>query len=208
MAIQFGLPKELLNTKNSLVIFGGSFNPPHNGHIIIAQLVREMFKYADMHIVTSSTPPHKHVDVDFKTRFYLTKKAFEKVKGVEISDIENKLGGISYAINTIEYYEKYYESIFFLVGEDALFSIEKWYRYEDILKKVKMLVYPRYKDKTLYERANNVLKELSNSIYILDLPLIQISSTIVRERVKNKQSIYGFVPESIIELVEEVYGDR
>ncbi|WP_126992893.1 nicotinate (nicotinamide) nucleotide adenylyltransferase [Thermosipho globiformans] len=208
MAIQFGLPKELLNTKNSLVIFGGSFNPPHNGHIIISQLVREMFKYADMHIVTSSNPPHKHVDVDFKTRFQLTKKAFEKVKGVEISDIENRLGGISYAINTIEYYEKYYESIFFLVGEDALFSIEKWYRYEDILKKVKMLVYPRYKDKTLYERANNVLKELSSSIYILDLPLIQISSTIVRERVKNKQSIYGFVPESIIELVEEVYGDR
>ncbi|MBT1247148.1 MULTISPECIES: nicotinate (nicotinamide) nucleotide adenylyltransferase [unclassified Thermosipho (in: thermotogales)] len=203
METQFGLPKELLNLKNSLVIFGGSFNPPHNGHIVIAQLVREMFKSADFHIVTSATPPHKSVEIPFETRHLLTKKAFEKMENVKVSDIEHRLGGISYAINTIEYYEKTYENIFFLVGEDALYSIEKWYRYEDILKKVKMIVYPRFKDKSLVKKV-----EKWNSIYLLDLPLIQISSTTIRERIKKGLSVYGFVPESIIPLVEEVYCDR
>ncbi|ANQ53522.1 nicotinic acid mononucleotide adenylyltransferase [Thermosipho sp. 1063] len=192
-----------MNLKNSLVIFGGSFNPPHNGHIVIAQLVREMFKSADFHIVTSATPPHKSVEVPFKTRYLLTKKAFEKMENVKVSDIEHRLGGISYAINTIEHYEKTYENIFFLVGEDALYSIEKWYRYEDILKKAKMIVYPRFKDKSLVKKV-----EKWNSIYLLDLPLIQISSTTIRERIKKGLSVYGFVPESIIPLIEEVYCDR
>ncbi|OOC37373.1 nicotinate-nucleotide adenylyltransferase [Thermosipho melanesiensis] len=208
MAIQFGLPEELLSLKNSLVIYGGSFNPPHNGHIIIAQLVREMFRFADFHVVTSSTPPHKKVDVSFKERFFLTKKAFEKVEGITVSDIEHRLGGVSYAINTIEYYEKKYSHIFFLVGEDALYSIEKWYRYEDILKKAHMLVYPRFKDELVYKKVERVLESLSNSIYILKLPLIQISSTVVRERAIKGLSLYGFVPQHIISYVEEIYGNR
>ncbi|SHH55137.1 nicotinate (nicotinamide) nucleotide adenylyltransferase [Thermosipho atlanticus] len=208
MGIQFGLPEELLNTKNSIVIFGGSFNPPHNGHIIIAQLVREMFgNSVDMHVVTNSIPPHKEVDVPFGIRFELTKIAFKKT-GLLVSDIENKLGGISYAINTVAYYKKMYNNIFYLVGEDALLTIEKWYKYDELLKKIKMIVYPRYKDIKIVERAENILGNLANSVYILDLPLIQISSTMIRERVKNKQSIYGFVPDELIPYIEEVYGDR
>jgi nicotinate-nucleotide adenylyltransferase len=207
MGIQFGLPAELLNIKNSLVIFGGSFNPPHNGHIIIAQMVKELFKKSDFHIVPSSIPPHKEVEVPFGIRYELTKIAFKKT-GLFVSDVENKLGGVSYAINTVNHYKKTFDNIFFLVGEDALLTIEKWYKYEELLNKVKMIVYPRYKNLEVIKRAENALGELSSSIYILDLPLIQISSTLIRERLKKKLSIYGFVPDELIPYLEEVYGAR
>lgn len=210
MAIQFGLPEKPLNIKNSIVIFGGSFNPPHNGHIIIAQLVRELFKYSDMHIIPNSTPPHKKVEVSFSKRFLMTKKTFEKINNIVVSDIENKLGGISYAINTIKYYENQYNKIFYLVGEDSLLSIDKWYKYEEILKRVTLIVYPRYrtKIKDKYEQIENTIKYLPHSIYLLDLPLIEISSSLIRQRVKEGKSIYGFVPDSIIDIVKEVYSDR
>ncbi|QTA38809.1 nicotinate (nicotinamide) nucleotide adenylyltransferase [Thermosipho ferrireducens] len=205
MAIQFGLPEELLNLENSLIIFGGSFNPPHNGHVMIANLVIELFKGMEFHIVPSATPPHKKVSIEFLKRYEMARIAFSKIKGVKVVDTEYKLGGISYAVNTVNYYKKFFDNIFYLVGEDALASIEKWYKYEELLKKVIMIVYPRYKDESLVERANSVLGELAEKIYMLDLPIIQISSTFIRDRVKKGLSVYGFVPESIIPIVEEVY---
>jgi len=207
MAIQFGLPEELLNIKNSLVIFGGSFNPPHNGHIIISQMVSELFKNSDFHIVPSSLPPHKEVEVPFGIRYELAKIAFKKT-GLFVSDIENKLGGISYAINTVNHYFKTYKNIFFLVGEDALNTIEKWYKYDELLSKVKMIVYPRYNNIEMIKRAEKALGEISSSIFMLNLPLIQISSTMIRERLKKKLSVYGFVPDELIPYLEEVYGER
>ncbi|MBO8161436.1 MAG: nicotinate (nicotinamide) nucleotide adenylyltransferase [Thermosipho sp. (in: Bacteria)] len=207
MGIQFGLPAELLNLENSIILFGGSFNPPHNGHVIIAQLVRELFKKAEMHVVVSSVPPHKEVNVPFGIRYELAKIAFKKLN-LHVSDIEHKLGGISYAINTVEHYRKTYSNVFYLVGEDALISLEKWYKYQELLSKIKMLVYPRFKDAEILRRAESVLGKLSDSIYYLDLPLIQISSTIVRERLKKGLGVYGFVPDELIPYVEEVYGDR
>lgn len=68
-----------------------------------------------------------------------------------------------------------------------------------------MLVYPRYNNFEVINKVEKKLRELSNSIFILDLPLIQISSTMIRKRIRKKLNVYGFVPDEIIPYLEEIY---
>jgi len=182
-------------------IFGGSFNPVHNGHIIIAQLTIEYLKLEKLFIVPAYIPPHKSCKnlINFEKRYKWVIESFRDLKKIEISDFEIKKGGLSYTIDTIEFFVEKIGSVpFLIIGEDMAKMFHKWYRYEDILKKSKVCVYPRYREK--------VSLKLGDRFLIMDLPLIQISSTNIRQRIKEGKSIKGFVPDSIIQELLEVYS--
>jgi len=200
-----------LNTKiERLGIFGGSFNPPHNGHIIIANYALEILKLDLLLIVPTFHPAHKPVSslAPFERRYEWLKKIFRRNDKIFVSSFEKERGGISYSIYTVDHFSKLYSTKpYFLVGEDVLSYIERWYRYEELLEKVHLVVYPRYCGKPYHERARKILKDMFDDIIFLDTPLVQISSTEIRKRVKKGLSIDGMVPESIIEEVREVYKD-
>lgn len=184
-------------------IFGGSFNPVHNGHIIIAQLVIEYLKLEKLFIIPAYLPPHKRNAklVDFEKRYNWLMESFRDIKKVEICDFEMKKGGLSYTIDTIDFFtEKISPMPFLIIGEDMAEMFSKWYRYEDILRKSRVCVYPRYR-----ERVN---LDLEDRFLIMDLPLIQISSTVIRKRIKEGKSIKGFVPDSIVQELLEVYSSN
>lgn len=129
------------------------------------------------------------------------------MKKVEVVDIESTLPTPSYVLRTIEWFEKNVgKEICFLVGEDALSYLEKWYRYRELLGKVRSIaVYPRYCNKPFEEHARSVLKDFYSKIVWLDLPIIQLSATQIRERAKKGLPINGMVPESIEESVLTYY---
>jgi len=195
-----------LSKSKSAVIYGGSFNPPHIGHIAILSYALDFFD-ADFYIVPTRTPPHKKVDVPFNKRFDWAAKTFSiyDLDNLFITDMENYIEGTNYAIKNVEYFTRYYEDVILLVGEDALGSIESWYEYEKLLGIAKLAVYPRTREGSLYKRGKSVLGALYSRIIGLDFPLFEVSSSAIRDRVRNGKSIIGLVPECIRKDVEKVY---
>ncbi len=206
MEIPSGSSELNLNIKSdSAVIYGGSFNPPHIGHIIILSYALSLSD-GDFYVVTAANPPHKSLEVDFEKRFEWTKKTFSRFSNIQITDIERKLGGINYAIRTVDFFLNYYKNVTLLIGEDGLGNIEKWYKYDELLSKVTFAIYPRTRDGMLYKRGKEILGSLyDKSIIELDTPLIEISSSEIRKRVKEGKSIVGMVVDEIIEEVKRVY---
>ncbi|MDI3472529.1 MAG: nicotinate-nucleotide adenylyltransferase [Thermotogaceae bacterium] len=182
-------------------IFGGSFNPIHNGHIIIIQLALEYLNLDKLFVVPAYKPPHKSSEnlAPFEKRYEWVSKCLEGIQKIDLSDFERKKGGLSYTIDTVEHFiEKTGEKPYLLIGEDMAEMFHKWHRYQEILEKATVCVYPRY-------HFPSEMK-LEGGLVALNLPLIQISSSDIRKRLKEGRSVRGFVPDIIIEELLEVYS--
>ncbi|PLV58695.1 nicotinate (nicotinamide) nucleotide adenylyltransferase [Thermotoga sp. KOL6] len=187
-------------------IFGGSFDPLHVGHVFVVVYSLEILKLDNLIIVPAYNPPHKKPQAPFEKRYEWLNRVFSGMKRIEISDYEKKRGEVSYSIFTIEHFSNLYRTKpLFIVGEDALSYFEKWYRYQDILEKATLVVYPRYCGKPFHERAKRILGDLSRIVF-LDMPIIQVSSTEIRKRATEGKTLKGFVPEEIRKEVETFYG--
>ncbi len=176
-------------------LFGGAFNPVHNGHVIIAILSKEYLDLDKLLMLPTFIPPHRDPGrlVPFEKRMEWLKKAFDGVNGVEVSDYEKQKGGISYSIETIKHFsEEFRSKPYFLIGEDSALNFDKWYRYEELMEKAFFAVYPRLKESKLTE-----IKERFPSFIVMDLPLIGLSSTMVRKRILEGKPIRGMVPSSV-----------
>ena len=188
-------------------IYGGTFDPVHNGHVVIATKITELLNLDKLIVMPAYIPPHKveRKRAEFSKRFEWLELAFKNLEKVEISDFEGKKGKISYSIETVEHFEKVYGRLVYLIGEDNYLSIDKWYRYENFLKKVELWIYPR--SCNLEEKDVKRWASISDDIHIAkDVPLIQISSTVIRERIKKGLTIRGYVPESIEKDVWQAYS--
>ena len=121
---------------------------------------------------------------------------------IEISDIEQKMGGISYTINTLRELKKLYpnERFYLIIGGDMLFSFTKWYKYESILKESTVCAAARGGDNfaDMLEFANEV-----GRIKVMPTEVVDISSTEIRERLKKNESVSGLVPESVEKYIAE-----
>ena len=185
-------------------IFGGSFNPVHNGHVIIANLVLEYLKLDLLYVVPAKIPPHKIGEriVGFNLRYRWIRKVFEGSKKIVVSDVEGKRKEKSYTIYTIEHFISVHkEKPYLIIGSDNALNFDKWFMYERIIELSKVCVYPRRG----YERRSD-----SNSVDLekfewLDLPLIDISASAIRRRIIEGKPIDGYVPKSIIDEILEVY---
>lgn len=185
-------------------IYGGTFDPVHNGHVIVAIEILKMVSLEKIVVMPTRTPPHKKeiVSADFDRRLRWVKSAFDKIDGIEVSDFENK-NEPSYTVETIDFFEKAYGKIAYIMGEDSFVNIEKWYKYENILKAVRLYVYPRYCDKTI---TNTLIEKFKNyDVHFLPLPIIEISSTKIRERAKSDFPIRGYVPDKLEKEISEFY---
>ncbi|KLO25026.1 MULTISPECIES: nicotinate (nicotinamide) nucleotide adenylyltransferase [unclassified Marinitoga] len=187
-----------------IVIFGGSYNPPHIGHRIIAEYAYDYLKPDKFLIIPAVIPPHKlkNNDIaDFKIRFSWCKKTFPQKRFI-ISNIEEILPKPSYTYQTVTYLkEKYNGEIFLLIGEDSLVNFHTWYKWKDLLKEVTLVVYKRYSEKLKFDNYN--LPHI-----FLNSPLIEISSTEIRDRIKKDLSIYGMVDDKISNEVINYYKNN
>lgn len=179
-----------------IIFFGGSFNPPHIGHKIIANIAYDEYKPEKFIISATPNPPHKndYDMIDHEKRKELCMKTFDN-KFI-ISDIEKTLPSPSYTLQTINFLHNIDSDIFLLIGGDSLKNFKSWYKYQDILKTSKLLVYPRLG----YENLQTDIPFVK-----LDAPIIEISSTYIRNRIKNKKTIKGMLDSSIEEEVKNIY---
>lgn len=184
-------------------IFGGAFNPVHNGHIRLAEEAVRQLKLRRLLIIPTYVSPHKSTELlPYEDRAEMCRRAFGHIPGAEVSDIEVRLGGTSYSINTIRALKELYpdENFFLLIGGDMLFSFDKWYRYESILKETKVCAAARDSDSLvdMMEYANEL-----GRIKVLPTNAVEMSSTEVRERIAAGGDISGMVPQSVADYIRE-----
>ena len=195
------LPSEGLG-EASIGIFGGSFNPIHNGHIALAKAFLEKENLNEVWFMVSPQNPFK-VNQQLLAdhlRLELVRKAIADNPHFRASDYEFQLPKPSYTWNTLQHLSHDYPTHRFtlLVGGDNWAAFDRWYHAEDILSNYKIVVYPR--------RGQEIDKStLPTNVSLLQTPLIDVSSTDVRQRVEQGEDISKLVPEEILNDIQRLY---
>ena len=177
----------------------GTFNPPHKGHIKIAQEVLEKFHFDKIIFVPSNIPPHKEVQTEGIHRFNMLKLI--ETKNLKVSDIELKLPSPSYTFKTIQTIKKDREKINFIIGYDAFKKIETWKNPEFLKENLHFIVLRRKGDK---REEIEKLKQKGYDFIIADnIDMINISSTEIREKFLNNEDAADLVDEKIKRYIEK-----
>lgn len=173
-------------------IFGGSFNPIHCGHVAIARAALAQCHLDEVWLMVSPQNPLKQGSdlLDDGLRYEMAQQALENVDGVVACDYEFRLPKPSYTWNTLQHLSADYPDhrFFLLIGGDNWAHFERWRHWKDILRHYDVIVYPR--------------DEYTGTI---DVPLLDVSSTEIRRKVRAGENIKGLVPERIETLVEQYY---
>lgn len=182
-------------------LYFGTFNPIHVGHMIIANHLAEETDLEQIWMVVTPHNPHKQKNtlLDDYQRLHLVRLATDDYPKIKPSDIEFKLPQPNYTVNTLAHLmEKFPQHEFALImGEDNLKSFPKWKNYEYILQHHDIYIYPRISE----GEADLELKSHPR-IHIIDAPIVEISSTFIRDSIKNKKNIRPLLPQSVWEYVD------
>lgn len=183
-------------------LFGGSFNPIHTGHISLARQLLRRCGLDEIWFVVSPQNPFKTGSklLDDDMRLRLVSEALRDEPGLVASDYEFRLPKPSYTWNTLQHLSKDYPDRLFtlLIGGDNWTAFDRWFHHDDILANYPIIVYPR-------QGENIDPKKLPAGVTLTDTPLLNISSTEIRTRVRHGEDITGMVPETIKQQVITLY---
>lgn len=182
-------------------LFFGSFNPVHTGHLLIANYFTQFAGFDKIWFVVSPQNPFKVKDelLDEQVRLHLLQLAVDGDKRFEVSEVEFGLERPSYTVNTLRYLREQYPNDTFcpIIGGDNLQSFHLWKDYKDILAHHEVYVYRRV---GFHE---NPLLANHPAIKIFEVPLLNISSTYIREMIQAGKSIKYLVPERVEEYIKK-----
>lgn len=182
-------------------LFFGSFNPIHVGHLALANY---MLSFSNLNQVWFVVSPHNPLKekkqlLHQNQRLELVELAISNHENMRSSNIEFSLPQPSYTINTLTYLkEKFPEHNFSLIiGQDNLQNFAKWKNHDVILNKYKLLVYPR---------PNCQISEFDThpNVQLTDAPLMEVSSTFIRNAIKNKKDVRFFLTEKVWQYIDEM----
>lgn len=179
-------------------LFGGTFNPIHIGHLILAQTVLEKIRLDRIMFIPCRIPALKQVSflAPDQDRLNMLKLATEYESRFFVSDIELKREGISYTIDTIKELFSEDKEFFLILGEDNIKDFKNWKEPEEIVRLVKLIIVNRGG----YE--NNIPASIyEKEVIKCKIPNIEISSTTIRDRIANNLTIKNFVPDSVYKYI-------
>ncbi len=192
-------------------IFGGAFNPVHNGHLHLIDELSRIPMYPAMQsidrllIIPTANPPHRTGAefADGEDRINMLRLALTNPK-CEVSDIEFNLKGKSYTYHTLKALKKLYpdDEFYLFMGSDQLLAFKTWYKYEKILKLAQVVGFSRSKDDNEAMRQFLIENESLGIQAIVASPY-EMSSTKIREAVRNGEDISKYVPEAVAEYIKE-----
>lgn len=183
-------------------MLGGTYDPIHNGHLMLGKKFASLLELDKILIIPTGTPPHKKASqTPARRRLKMCRLAAKDLGELyEASDIEIVRKGKSYSYLTLcELHEKYPGSEFFLImGADMFMTLETWYRFDDLKELATFCTVARNDISTqeLEEYAKK-LESLGCRCCVTDVEQVDISSTMIREKISNGEPITGFVPESV-----------
>lgn len=198
------------------VIFGGTFDPIHNGHIHIAYEALYNLEVDEIIFMPAGHPPHKNnrMVTSGKTRYEMVLKAIEGEEKFSISDYEIKNNGLSYTYNTLIHFNKVEPDTewFFLVGVDSLMALDTWKNIDIILDNCTLVVFSRsgFSEKSIFEMKARIEEENNTKIIFLQMPLLDISSTAIKEKIAQHKVVNYLLPPKVKKIIDEynLYRDK
>ncbi|MDD5044957.1 MAG: nicotinate-nucleotide adenylyltransferase [Candidatus Omnitrophica bacterium] len=179
-------------------ILGGTFNPIHIGHLILAEQVQEKLSLDKIIFVPTSLPPHKeNGDIaPALERVKMLELAIQGSKKFDISDIEVKRGGRSYTVDTLKQMRKIFkkDELYFITGSDLLRYLGEWKDIWDVFAIAKFVV---------ATRPGYPLENLPKQIIMVPINALDISAFAIREKIKEGKSIKYIVPEKVIDYIKK-----
>ena len=188
-------------------LIGGTFNPIHHGHLILSEYVRENCQLDKVIFIPTGLPPHKSESVvkDPEIRLEMTKMAIESNQYFRVSHIETYRQGLSYTIDTIKELKILYpnDQLYFIIGADSLFELPTWKYYEKLISTTNIIVVnrPGGANNLIGAKIKEYEDEFGGNIIEVKSPLIDISSSDIRDRVKAGKSIKYLVPSNVEEYI-------
>jgi nicotinate-nucleotide adenylyltransferase len=178
-------------------IFGGTFDPIHNGHLITAQYVLEERKLDNIIFMPNNVSPHKIGIKSASTadRLEMLKLAVEPNPAFKYSTYEIEKGDVSYTVNTLRDLKSEYENIELIIGLDNLLVFDEWYEPDEIAELAQLIVLKRESE------LSNEPNRFFEIAKLINTPVIEISSTEIRQRVERKLPIDFLVPEKVKEYI-------
>jgi len=190
-------------------LFGGSFNPPHLGHRIFAQIFKEQGNLDQLWVMVSPVPPHKNVEslVDYEHRLSMSKINFEFMDGVIIKQVEEELPPPHFTINTLKYLLKQFpkDTFYLCIGEDSLRSFETWNSPNEILNLVDLLVVKR---DHLTDTLPKIIQDKKDRVHWLNADTVPISSELIRYQLKNGIDSSEYLEPKVLDYItkHKLYG--
>ncbi len=188
-------------------ILGGTFNPIHNGHIMLAQYCKEQLGLDKIILIPTFTPPHK-VSNDLASeehRLNMCRLASVNLDGYEVSDIEILRKGKSYTYQTLTSLKELYpdDTLYLITGADMFLTLDKWKNPEIIFEKAIIAAVPR--NLSDYDELNafyeSILKNMGAKAEILCKPVLQVSSTFIRENIDDSDVISPLIDRNVYEYI-------
>lgn len=197
-----------------LGLYGGTFGPPHMGHIHAARVFLSEIPMDKLIIMPTFLPPHKvKVKGDTPTlRYEMCLAAFGDLEKTEVSDYEIRKADTSYTVETLRYLHSEGErKIYMLCGTDMFLTLDTWNSAAEIFKLCSIVCIPRYQeaDDALYRKKEEYEQKYDKEIRILKTVPLVLSSTTVRNAIKNGEDLTGLVPAAVLEICrrEQLYMD-
>lgn len=193
-------------------IYGGSFDPVHNGHVNMA---KQMYKHArldEIIIMPTAISPFKQnmerKPASAENRLEMCRLAFADCPFVTVSDYETSLNEVSYTVNTIRHFRMLYpdDRLFFIMGSDMLLSFDRWYCFKEIMSMCTLLVASREDGEADIEKLHRKAEELSQlggSVELIRTEVCEMSSSLIREKIMKNQDISCYMAENVVKYIAE-----
>ncbi|MCD8026303.1 MAG: nicotinate-nucleotide adenylyltransferase [Clostridiales bacterium] len=188
-------------------VLGGTFNPIHNGHIMLSQYCKEKAELDEIILIPSFTPPHKTSSclADSEHRLNMCRLACEGLEGYTVSDIEIKRKGKSYTYQTLELLKENRpdDRLYFIMGADMFLTLDKWRNPVSIFRSAVMTAIPRNKSdySDLFKYYESVIKPMGAEALILPDPVMQVSSTFIRKNIHNFDILKTLIDKNVYEYI-------
>ncbi|WP_111928170.1 nicotinate-nucleotide adenylyltransferase [Clostridium tertium] len=188
-------------------IIGGTFNPIHLAHLYIAYEAKCQLNLDKVIFMPAGSPPHKKNEdiLEAPLRYKMVLEAIKKYEDFEISNYEIEKEGFSYTYETLENFKSKDNILYFITGADCLINIEKWKNPDRIFKASNLVVFnrPGYDKESLKLQKNEIEKKYNTSINFLDIMDLEISSTMIRDRIKEGKRIDFFIPKEVLDFIRK-----
>ncbi|TLQ07735.1 nicotinate-nucleotide adenylyltransferase [Marinilactibacillus psychrotolerans] len=193
---EIGIENIHVEERRKIGILGGTFNPPHLGHLIIADQVRDQLGLEKIIFLPSANPPHAKgkTTIDAKHRVRMVEKAIELESQFELDFTEINRGGKSFTFDTIKSLTEQNPDIeyYFIIGADMVEDLPSWYKIDELVNLVQIVAVnrPQYSVETAFP------------LIFIDVPNIEISSSTIRQKISDQCSVKFLLPDKVLEYIE------
>jgi nicotinate-nucleotide adenylyltransferase len=199
------------NKSSRIGVMGGTFDPIHYGHLVAAEVSRVEFGLDKVIFMPTGRPPHKQSQVvtDPEHRYHMTVLATSSNPGFEVSRMEVDKTGLSYTYDTLKELKEICgkdSDIYFITGADAVLELFTWYRIQELLLLCTFIAVtrPGFDNEVMEQKIQEISSKYNGEIICIEVPLLAISSTDIRNRFKNGKPIKYLLPEAVEKYIYDM----